>query len=344
MQVSTTRRSAFTRARTVPAALLLAAVALCGGGGCAPMSFLITPLPASPALEEHVVQRESIWATRKVALIDVEGVITNSRSNTLLGGIVENPVVSFKEKLDKAARDEQIAAVVLRINSPGGGVTATDLMYEELLRFRKATGRPVIACLLDMAASGGYYLACGADRIIAHPTTVTGSIGVIMMTPDVSGAMAKLGIEANVIKSGDLKDSGSPFRRMTDADRGVFQSIINQMYERFVGVVATGRPKLAAEKVRSLADGRVFLAPEAKASGLVDEIGTLNDAIFAAKSAAGLADKAIVVVEYARSMDYRPNIYAHAAPGAPSVIQVALPDWLANPGPEFQYLWAPGWE
>lgn len=333
----------FAAVRTAGIAAALALLLL-AGPGCAPMSFLITPLPASQELHEHVVQRESIWTNRKIALLDVEGVISNSRSSSLLGGYTENPVVLFKEKLDKAAKDDKVAAVVLRVNSPGGGVTATDLMYDELLSFRQRTHKPVIACMLDVAASGGYYLSCGADRIIAHPTTVTGSIGVIMITPDVSGAMAKLGIEANVIKSGAMKDAGSPFRPMNDHDRSVFQGLIDQMYERFLSVVGHGRPGIAKDKLRALADGRVYLAPEAEKLGLVDQLGTVSDAIIAAKQAAGLKDKPVVVVEYARAADYRPNIYAQTPGSGQGSIQITLPNWLGAPAPEFQYLWAPGWE
>ncbi len=320
--------------------LLLAVLA-----GCGPTSFLITPVSAKQTLTEEVVLRESLWATKKIALIDVDGVLQNTRPTSLLGAGGENPVSLLAEKLDKAAEDKNVRAVVLRINSPGGGVTATDLMYDELRRFRERTGKPVVAVLLDVGASGGYYLACGADKIYALPTTVTGSIGVIMIAPELSGTMQKIGMHVNVIKSGELKDMGSLFREMNEKDRAVFQGLIDGMYGRFLDVVATSRRGLDRERLRQLADGRVYLGAEAKELGLIDEVGTLHDALAGAKQASGLADIKVKVVQYGRPLAYRPNIYAHydAPPGQVNLINVQLPDWLSSPSPQLMYIWAPGW-
>ncbi|MFQ5807820.1 MAG: signal peptide peptidase SppA, partial [Phycisphaerae bacterium] len=239
--------------------------------GCAPMSFLITPVPRARDLVESEVLRESIWADKKIALIDVDGVLRNEREKSFITPPGENPVSLFKEKLDKAASDNKVRAIVVRINSPGGGVTATHLMYTELKRFKKKTAKPVIASMLDVAASGGYYIACAADKIYAHPTSVTGSIGVVMVAPDFSGTMGKLGVRANIIKSGDMKDAGSPLREMKEAERAVFQQMIDTMYERFLNVVADARPAIDEGRLKKIADGRVCLAPEAKECGLIDE-------------------------------------------------------------------------
>jgi len=313
--------------------------------GCAPVSFLITPVPHAKDLVESEVIRESIWANQKVALLDVDGLLRNERDRSLLGSPGENPVSLFKEKLDKAAADDRVKAVIVRINSPGGSVTATDLMFTELRRFKQKTGKPVIASMLDVAASGGYYIACAADRIYAHPTTVTGSIGVVMVAPEFSGTMGKLGIRANIIKSSELKDAGSPFREMTENDRALFQRLIDKMYERFLSVVAAARSGISEQRLNEIADGRVYLAAEAKAQGLVDEIGTLHDALAAAKTAAGLGEKPVIVVEYARPLLHRPNIYARGpdVPTQVNLINVELPAWLKSPAPQFMYLWAPGW-
>jgi len=313
--------------------------------GCGPTSFLITPVPTERALVEHVVQRDSFWAHRKIALIDVDGVITSGRPPSLLGGEEQNPIAVFREKLDQAAKDKAVKALVLRIDSPGGGVTASDLMYTELKRFKAKTGKPIVAVLLDLAASGGYYIACAADRIYALPTTVTGSIGVIMIAPEISGTMQKIGLKTNVIKSGEMKDAGSPFREMTEQDRAVFTGMIRSMYERFVEVVAAARPGIEPEQLRKLADGRVYLAPQARELGLIDEVGSLHDAIAAAKQAAGLEGKDILVVEYALPSAHRPNVYAQTAgqPWQVNLINVELPAWLRDPAPQFLYLWAPGW-
>lgn len=322
------------------AIVLLAALA-----GCATGSYLITPVPPKPELVEEVVIRESAWASKKIAVLDLDGVLTDARSNSLLGAPGENPVSLFLEKLDRAAKDDNVRAVVVRINSPGGGITASDILYSELRAFRQRTGKPVIAAMLDVAASGGFYVACAADRIYASPTTVTGSIGVIMLAPDFSGTMSKIGARVNVIKSGELKDAGSPFREMTDKDRAVFQGLIDKMYDRFLSVAATSRTRIPRERLRELADGRVYFGPEAKELGLVDEIGSLHDAIAASKQAANLDKQSIKVVQYSRPYAYRANIYAYGDPPPTQVnlVNVGLPEWLTSPSPQFLYLWAPGW-
>jgi protease-4 len=325
---------------------LTAALVLAGGvAGCMPSSFLVTPVPGRPKLVEHVVEREAWYATDKVAIIDVEGVMMNARPSSWFGSAGDNPVAIFAEKLKRAGGDDQVGGVVIRINSPGGGVTASDLMYSELRRFKRETGKPVVASMLDVAASGGYYLACAADRVYAQPTTVTGSIGVIMQLPEFSGTMQKLGVAVNTIKSGEMKDMGSMFREMSEEDRARFQHIVDRMYERFVDVVAEARPEIDAARLRTLADGRVFLGEEARELGLVDEVGTLRDALAAVKQAAGLADRPVVLVQYARQYEYRPNIYAAGDVPPPQVnlVNVALPEWVTDPAPRFWYLWAPGW-
>src|SRR5262249_45844199 len=151
----------------------------------------------------------------------------------------------------------------LRINSPGGGVTASDIMYHDLMRFRHTTGKPVVACMMDVAASGGYYLAMACDLVYAHPTTVTGSIGVIMSLYNASGLCEKLGVSSNPIKSGPNKDIGNPGRPMTEQERAILQGVVNGFYVQFVHVVVEGR-HMPEERVRELADGRVYTGIEAK--------------------------------------------------------------------------------
>jgi protease-4 len=325
--------------------LLLVTALLAVTTGCAPMSFLVTPVPRKPRLSEQVILRESAWTTRKVALVEVDGLITNSREKSLVGTVGENPVAIFTERLNRAASDRNVAAVVLRINSPGGTVTASDLMFAEISRFRAETSKPVVTSMLDVAASGGYYLACGTDKIYAHPTTITGSIGVIMVLPEFFDTMQKIGATVNTIKSGEMKDAGSMFRHMDEDERAYFKHLVDQMYGRFLKVVALGRAPLEPDELRELADGRVFLGPEAKELGLVDELGTMYDAIHAAKELAGIGDKPVKVVRYARPYVYRPNIYAaHDVPPAQvNLIDVGLPEWLRGDSPQMMYLWAPGW-
>jgi protease-4 len=318
---------------------------LCAGllslAGCF-NGFLVTPVNTAAPLEETVVQEaDSCLTCKKIAIIDVSGMILNARVSGLISD-GENPVSVFREKLDKAADDPLVKAVVLRINSPGGGVTASDIMYNDLLRFRAKTHKPVITCMMDVCASGGYYLATGSDAVYAHPSSITGSIGVIMNLYNAEGLCKMLGIEGDAIKSGPNKDIGNPMRKLTPEERAIMQGMVNQFYGRFVEVVANGRG-LPVERVRQIADGRVYSAQEAKELGLIDEVGYLEDAIREARGRAGICDARIIV--YDRDHGCHNTIYA-AAPRIPSEVKVKLelPGLNSNAlaGSTFLYLWQPG--
>jgi hypothetical protein len=182
--------------RTLLVLLLLA-------GGCTRMRFVVEAVPAEDELTETEVLRDegASASAPKIALIDVSGLIVDAeRPGLLRRG--ENPVSRFNESMRKAAGDHRVRGVVIRINSPGGGVTACDILHREVLRFKEQTGRPVVILMADVAASGGYYLACAGDEIVAHPTTVTGSIGVIIQTFNFSEGMHKIGIQADAITRG----------------------------------------------------------------------------------------------------------------------------------------------
>ncbi len=308
--------------------------------GCAPTGFLVTPVRVKRELTESTVYRDSRLARDKIALIEVSGVLSNARRSGLFGD-GENPVSLFVEQLDRARRDKAVKAVILRINSPGGTVVASELMYDELRRFRKKTGKPVVAVMMDVGASGAYYLACGCDEIVAQPSTVTGSIGVIMHTLDISGTMNMIGVKSEAIASGPRKDIGSPFRPMTDEEREIFQTLINEMYERFVKVVVEGRPKLSESEVRRLADGRIYSAGQALKLGLIDRIASLREVIGALKKRLDLSR--VRVVAYHRPLDYTPNYYARSPAPKPEInlMKLDLPDWSALT-PQFLYLWMPG--
>jgi protease-4 len=282
---------------------------------------------------------ESCLCRNKVAVIDVEGVIMNARTSGLLGD-GENPVSEFREKLDAAAEDPRVKAIVLRINSPGGAVTASDIMYQDLVNFRHDTKKPVVACMMDVAASGAYYLSMGCDVVYAHPTTVTGSIGVIMSLYNASGLFTMLGVRSDPIKSGPNKDLGNPGRPMTDEERGILQGMVNSFYDQFVHVVVEGR-HLPEERVRVLADGRVYTGIDAQKLGLVDKVGYLEDAIQAAMDLSCLKDATIVA--YDRCEGYRGSIYA-GMPKIPSQISVKLdvPGLPGRNGATFMYLWEAG--
>lgn len=318
---------------------LLALLVLVTVVGCTPSGLLIKPVSLQEGLKETVIQRDpGFWVTDKVAVVNVDGVIANAPQGGGLFGSGENPVALFQEKLDRAKNDPDVKAVVLRINSPGGTVAASDVMYHLLGCFKHDTGKPVIASILDLGASGGYYLACGADGIVAQPTSVTGSIGVIFQTVSVAGTMKKIGISAEAIKSGRLKDMASPLTELQPEAREILTGIVMDFYGRFLQVVQDGRTNLTRDQLMPLADGRVFTASQALDQGLIDRIGYPSDAVAWAKELAHVQRAKTVI--YHRDMSYTPNIYATAqAHQSLSLIDVKLPEWLSAQGPQFLYLW-----
>jgi protease IV len=304
---------------------------------------LLTPVHVGGPVEQVTICKpDHCLCHDKVAIIDVEGLLVNAKGGSMFGmsGDTENPVSLFRERLDAAAEDKNVKAVVLRINSPGGAVTASDIMYQDLVNFRQDTHKPVVACMMDVAASGGYYVAMGADRIYAHPTTVTGSIGVIMSLYNATGLFQLLGVKSDPIKSGPNKDIGNPGRPMTPEERDILQHVVMSFYDQFVHVVVKGRG-LPEERVRALADGRIYTGLEAHKLGLVDQVGYLEDAIQAAMDMACLGDAAVIA--YDKCGGYRGSVYA-AAPRVPSQINLKLdvPGLRGPASSAFMYLWEPG--
>jgi protease-4 len=304
---------------------------------------LLTPVHVGCPVEQVTICKpDHCLCPDKVAIIDVEGLIVNAKGGGTfgMGPDTENPVSLFRERLDAAAEDKHVKAVVLRINSPGGAVTASDIMYQDLVNFRQDTHKPVVACMMDVAASGGYYVAMGSDRIYAHPTTVTGSIGVIMSLYNATGLFQLLGVKSDPIKSGPNKDLGNPGRPMTAEERDILQHMVMSFYDQFVQVVVRGR-HLPEERVRALADGRVYTGLEAHKLGLVDQVGYLEDAIQAAMDMACLKDAAVIA--YDKCGGYRGSVYA-AAPHVPREINLKLdvPGLRGPGGSAFMYLWEPG--
>ncbi len=300
--------------------------------GCITISLFPTLTP----LEETVLEGKG---KGKILLLNVSGIISEESG----GGIVEEPdmVAQIKEELLKAERDQSVVAVVLNINSPGGTVTASDLIYYEILQFKERTGKKVIASISGLGASGAYYIAMASDRIVAHPTAITGSIGVIMLHINVHGLLEKIGVGAEAIKSGSHKDVGSPFREMTPEDRGILQGMINTMQGRFLEVVAKGRKEMTEEQIKEISDGRIFTTAEAKRLNLIDQIGHLDHAINLAKQEAGIAEAKII--RYRRSHQYINNIYSHAEPSLDplSAWKVDPKNLLKGRSVNFFYLWMP---
>ncbi|MBI4497977.1 MAG: signal peptide peptidase SppA [Chloroflexi bacterium] len=256
------------------------------------------------------------WKRRQpaVAVVRVTGVIRAGRDGGRLVGAGTAASERITGWLRAAQRDDAVRAIVLRVDSPGGSVTASDEIYTEVRHTREQYGKPVVVSMGSVAASGGYYISVPANRIVANPTTLTGSIGVITMIPNYQELLQKIGVQASVLKTGPFKDLTSGLRPLTDQDRAVLQAVLDDSYQRFVEVVAQGRG-LAPDRVRELADGRVFTARQAKDLGLVDDLGDLHEAIAAAGRMVGLGDTPRTV-EYASGRSF------------PLRMAAGLTDWL----------------
>jgi len=249
--------------------------------------------------------------------------------------------------LERARKDPEVRAVVVRVNSPGGTITASDVIYDEIRRYKADTGKPVVVQMMGLAASGGYYVSMAGDRVFANPTTVTGSIGVIFVGLNLTGLLEKLGVADQTLTAGARKDSGSWLRPMRSEERAQLQGVLDEMHARFKAVVVEGRPNLDAARVDALADGRIYTAEQAKANGLVDEIGYLPDSIAYAASQAGLAPKQYRVVTYAKRREGKENIYSQSPGGSepraamPESLRLEWPRGLEPQiaGPGFLYLW-----
>ena len=221
-------------------------------------------LPAAadpgPMVASVVQASRSANPAPRVAVIDVDGLLLNQNADGLLG-TGENPVAVFREKLTAASADGQVAAVVIRIHSPGGGVTACDIMADELDRFKAGTRKPVVACLLDVATSGAYYLAIGADRVVAQPTAITGGIGAIFNHVNLQDAMAQLNVVADPVKAGSRIDMGSVTGPISPETRALLEEMAGEFHQRFLERVSRRRPGMSASDRQAVRDGRIVAAP-----------------------------------------------------------------------------------
>ncbi len=282
---------------------------------------------ASVSSVREKVLRDGVAANGTIALVKVHGTITGDGSP--LDGT--GTMVQVAEELRAAAADNAVKVILLQIDSPGGGLTASDLLYYEVRRIRDQ-GKPVIAWAAGMMASGGYYIAVGADLIIASPTATVGSIGVIMRHFQVQELLEKLGIEANPIVSGERKDIGSPFREMTPEEREVLEQYIAAAHQRFVEIVAEGR-NMPVEQVMPLADGSIFTAEKAEQAGLIDRVGYLEDAIAEAEQLVG-ADN-MRVISYRRA----PGVMDILRGAGQGVAAGLMDSAVARPAPEPMAVW-----
>ena len=316
-------------------AIVLPAVLAAALAACSPQIRL--DLLGEDKIQEVVLLPSA--AREKVLMIDIDGTISSALETGFLAR-EKSVVARVFERLERAAADPLVKAVILRLDTPGGEVTASDIVYHEVLRFKERTGRPVVGLMMSVAASGGYYIASACDIIVAHPSSLTGSIGVISIFPSLESLMSKVGVKVNVIKSGPAKDSGSPFREMTEEDRKLFQVIIDEYYEGFLEVVARGRKgKVPAADLRTIADGRIYTAPQALKLGLIDAVGYFDDAFGQAKDLASL--KSAKLVSYTYFPKTKSNIYASRLGDFSPLDAKVLESMLAVLKAGFYYLWLP---
>ena len=319
-----------------------AAASLLLAGGC------VSPLKvkfftdASDPLNEYTLDG---WGYEKILLINAGGIIANTSDFDLMKA-KPNMVQEIVSQLKMAEEDPRVKAVIIKVNSPGGSVTASDIIYQEITRFKARKKCPIVVCMMDLAVSGGYYISLPADKIYAHPTTVTGSVGAVFINPNVTGLMGKLGVEVDVSKSGKNKDMCSWFRRSSPEEKQIMDSLIKQMGDRFVSLTVKNR-KLTPENAELAASARIFTAEDAKKAGLIDEVGYFEDALKCARGLAKIPDTSKLVV-YRRTEYPNDNIYnvssGAVAPQEPkySLVKLGILEDAAEIRPGFYYMWLPG--
>lgn len=303
--------------------------------GCAPhfhLDFL-----GKEKIEEVVLIQSK--AKEKILILDITGIIGTTLSPGLFDR--EGDVISqVYYRLEKASEDKMVKGVILRLDTPGGEVTASDILYNEILKFKEKTHVPVITLMMGLAASGGYYVASASDYIVAHPSTITGSIGVISIFPNLAELFAKIGIKVDIIKSGSMKDSGSSFRELTEEERAVFQGIVDELYQRFLGIVLQARKEhLTPDELKNIADGRVYTAHQAYEHKLIDEIGYFDSALKKTLSQARIKEAKVITYTYYPKT--KTNIYAANLKKVSLFEQEDFKEMLQSLKSGFYYLWLP---
>jgi len=302
--------------------------------GCATINLS----PSLGDLEEVTIEGSG---PGKILLIDFAGIINNQKNRDITGntinlGMVEN----IRSILKKAEKDKEIQALLIKMNSPGGTVTASDIIFHLLKDFKDSNKVKIYVQVMDLAASGGYYVALAGDEIIAHPTSLVGSIGVIALKVNLKELMTKIGVDWEIVKSGDKKDFMSPFRSFTREERDLFQNTIDIFHQRFISTITNNRHDLDMAQVQLLADGRIFDAEQAKKLKLIDDIGYVTDTIERIKL--DLNNLNLKLVTYHRSNKYQGNIYSQFK--KPTSFNMINVDLGLNPNslsPYFLYIWSP---
>ena len=310
--------------------------------GCTLMH--ISLAPEIKPLQERVIEGEGKY---KILLIDLDGMISSKEETDILGlKTMPSKVAFFREALRKAEADPDIAGVLLRINSPGGTVAASDMIYHEIMTFRQKRRIPVNAYITEVGTSGGYYVASASDRIIASPTAITGSIGAVAMKLNMEGLFSKIGVSEETYRSGPKKDFWSPFRPTTPEEKKMLQDIIDRIYTRFLEVVYANRQKVLTEpEVKTLADGRIFTAGEAFGVKLIDQVSYLDEAVDTMKKALNIEQARVVT--YIRPKTFKSNIYSESSgmplvgPQVINLISINAGELPLSSGVQFMYLWNP---
>ena len=317
-------------------ALMLTVIVVMGGCG-APQVKLFSD--ASDPLKESLLQGTE---KGKVLVVSLQGVISTSPKE---GALRTRPsmVQEVVSQLRMAEKDKDIKCLLLKVDSPGGTASASNILYNEIMAFKQRTHAKIVVSMMDIAASGGYYVSLPADVIYAHPTTITGSIGVVFMRPNVTGLIDKIGFSMDVNKSGENKDMGSPFRPPTAEEEQMLQGLTDGLADQFLKLVIKHRG-LDKTAMSAISTARVYLAEEAKALGLIDRIGYLDEAIAEAINISGLPEKAKVVA-YRRTVFPNDNLYNPLTTGsniqAKPLFDLGIQNAASHLTPGFYYLWAP---
>jgi protease-4 len=318
---------------------IIAAVVVLFLTGCQAPKIRLFPGAADP-LQEYTLEGKE---KGKVLVISIRGTISDEPKKKFVS-TRPSMVQEVVSQLRKAEKDPEVKAVILKVNSPGGSVTASDILYNEILAYKQKTKAKVVVAMMGVAASGGYYISLPADYILAHPTSVTGSVGVLFLRPDVAGLMDKVGLGVEVSKTGKNKDMGSPFRQATTEERQIINDLIAQLGNRFLDHVAEHR-KINPDDLKTISTARIFLADDALKLGMVDSIGYLAEAVSQAKKLANLPQDAKIVVyrrtEYPDDNLYNPSTSHYEGRGL-SIVSLELPASLTALQAGFYYLWQPG--
>lgn len=307
--------------------IMVIVMLLAGLPGCI---FVKVPLqPEMTAVEEQVLSGEG---RAKIALLDLSGIISHNRLG--LDRFSRKPplLARFKEELEAAESDPKVVGVVVRIDSPGGSVTASDILYHELRQFSRRRQIPVVACIMDKGVSGGYYAALGSDEIFAHPTSVVGGVGVIFFKVTLAQMLQKWGVEIDAVKSGEKKDFWSPLRTTRPEELHHLQTIVDRLQDRFLGILQQRR-NLTAAALEEVDSGIIFDVSRALELGLIDRIGYLQDAVERAKAMANVSRARVVV--YRRPGAHAGSIYA-GSPWLSLPLAEAISEEFAAPGFRYQ--------